>query len=152
MSREIVQVKVKKLSSLAKIPEYQTRGAAAFDIRSINEGVLDTHQSGRVFSTGLSFEIPEGHVMLVFSRSGHGFNHDTSLSNCVGVIDSDYRGELMVKLTKDPRHVGLGLKVNVGDRIAQGIVLPIPEVAFSEATELSETERGVAGLGSTGVA
>ena len=95
--------------------------------------------------------------MLIFSRSGHGFNNDVRLSNCVGVIDSDYRGEVRVKLRNDQQsHLGANpenltiLTVKPGDRIAQALVLPIPSVELVEIGELSTTARGDGGFGSTG--
>lgn len=99
------------------------------------------------FDTGLAFEIPPGWVMLIFSRSGHGFKSQTRLANCVGVIDSDYRGQVSVRLTVD---AGGGLSVAHGDRIAQAMLVPIPRVELIEVDELSDTERGAGGFGSTG--
>src|SRR5690606_31957211 len=101
-----------------------------------------------VFRTGLSFEIPEGFAMMVYSRSGHGFKEDVRLSNVVGVIDSDFRGELMIKLACDREN--WGMSVNAGDRIAQGMVIPVERVVFEEVDSLSDTERGEGGLGSSG--
>lgn len=141
------QLKVKKLHEDAQLPEYATEGAACFDIRSVQDGVVPVNGS-LALSTGLSFEIPEGHVMLVYSRSGHGFKNDVSLSNAVGCIDSDYRGCLGVKLTNS------GTKdfvVEKGDRIAQGMIIKYDRISFVEVDELSETERGEGGFGSTGV-
>lgn len=141
------QLKVKKLHEDAHLPEYATEGAACFDIRSVQDGVVPVNGS-LALSTGLSFEIPEGHVMLVYSRSGHGFKNDVSLSNAVGCIDSDYRGCLGVKLTNS------GTKdfvVEKGDRIAQGMIIKYDRISFVEVDELSETERGEGGFGSTGV-
>lgn len=143
-----MELKIKKLDPKAITPTYGTEGAACFDISSIDSGVMTPH-SALNFKTGLSFEVPEGHVMLVFSRSGTGFKHNTRLANCVGVIDSDYRGELMVKLTGD---ANANLHVAAGDRIAQAMVIPVKQVTFLEVDELSSTERGTGGLGSTGVA
>lgn len=141
-------VKLKKLDSGAHMPAYVTPGAACFDIRALDEGYIDDiGHVNHIFRTGLAFEVPVGHVMLVFSRSGHGFNNDVRLANCVGVIDSDYRGEIKVKLTADPD--GL-LKVARGDRVAQAMILPVERVEFEWADELSDTERGVGGFGSTG--
>ena len=90
--------------------------------------------------------------MMVYSRSGHGFNRNTRLSNCVGVIDSDYRGELLVKLTMDDEFIDpeIELEVKQGDRIAQAMLIPIEQVSFEMVEELSETKRGTGGLGSTG--
>lgn len=159
-----MQIKVKKLHKEAIIPKYQTQGAACFDIHALVEendprimqwggpsrltpGVGAGNESSQVYRTGLSFEIPEGYVMMVYSRSGHGFKHDVRLANCVGVIDSDYRGELMVKITADSLH---GMMVVDGDRIAQAMIIPVQQVYFEEVSELSDTIRGEGGFGSSG--
>lgn len=142
-----MKVGVKKLDPVSKIPQYATDGAACFDIAALDAGTVvagGAHQ----FRTGLAFEIPEDHVMLIFSRSGHGFKSGVRLSNCVGVIDSDYRGELCVKLQSDQTYIG----VKEGDRIAQGMVIKYDRVQFEEVSELSSTDRGTGGFGSTGVA
>lgn len=139
-----LEVKIKRLSWDAKIPQYATKGAACFDIYTNVGGVVG--RIGRVFSTGLSFEVPEGYVLLIYSRSGHGFKHNVRLSNCVGVIDSDYRGELKVKLTSDT----LDYEVKDGDAIAQGMLVKLDQVQFAVTENLSETERGSNGFGSTG--
>lgn len=140
-----MQVKIKRLHPDAVMPQYGSDGAACFDLHCIGGAYVTSHQ---VFDTGLAFEIPEGHVMLVFSRSGHGFKNDTRLSNCVGVIDHDYRGEVKVKLRVDGEHGGLAVKH--GDRIAQAMIVPYPKVEFIWADELSNTDRGAGGFGSTG--
>ena len=146
-----MQVKIKKLREGATVPTYATPGAAAFDLYA-NEVAL--FRSTAIINTGLAFEIPEGHVMLIFSRSGDGFKRDLRLANCVGVIDSDYRGEVMVKLTRDhrpaPRMPGPMIDIKPGQRIAQAIIIPLPRVSFDVVGELSDTERGVGGFGSTG--
>lgn len=153
-----MRIKLKKTHPAAKLPVYASEGAACFDLHalgadwSINSqayGVRVHPGSSQAFRTGLSFEVPEGHVMLIFSRSGHGFNSSVRLANCVGVIDSDYRGEVMVKLHGDGAH-GHGLNVSDGDRIAQALVLPVQRVSFEDVDALSETERGEGGFGSTG--
>lgn len=146
MSTEI-KLRVKKLVANAIIPQYASPGAACFDLHSMNEAVV-TSGAPVICDTGLAFEIPEGHVMLIYSRSGHGFKNDTRLSNCVGVIDADYRGEVKVKLTKDS--LGGILDVQKGDRIAQAMVIPVDKVTFEEVDELGSTERGEGGFGSTG--
>lgn len=142
---------VKKVNPHSKLPVYATPGAACFDLHA-DLGECDSAHSGTgsmVVGTGLMVEIPEGYVMLLFSRSGHAFSKNTRLANCVGVIDSDFRGEVMVKLTRDD---GGSIDVEQGERIAQAMVLPVPNVNFVEASELSETTRGEGGLGSTGSA
>jgi dUTP pyrophosphatase len=150
-------LKVKKLHPDAILPKYQTAGAACFDLHALEPGmsVYGRHcvvpGGTSVFGTGLAFEVPEGHVMLLYSRSGHGFKNDVRMANCVGVIDSDYRGELRVKLTCDrPFGESGGLIVANGDRIAQGMVLPVEQWAMEEVTELGDTARGEGGYGSTG--
>lgn len=141
-----MKIKVKKLHKDAQLPIYATGGAGAFDFYSTNYGLIP--RNGQyVFNTGLAVEVPEGHVMLLFSRSGDGFKHGVRLANCVGVIDSDYRGEVKVKLHSDEE-----LKiVTKGERIAQAIIIPVQQVFFEEVEELSSTERGDNGFGSTGV-
>lgn len=140
-------MKVKKLHKDAVIPSYATKGAACFDFHTLTLGYVHDVRP-LVCSTGLAFSIPQDHVMLIFSRSGHGFNNDVRLANCVGVIDSDYRGEVKIKLSKDR---GADYFVNKFDRIAQGLMLPIKQVSFMVVDELDETERGDNGFGSTGV-
>lgn len=142
----MLRVKVKLLNDKAVIPTYATDGSGCFDIYACEDAEVIA-EGQHIFSTGLSFAIPEGHVMLVFSRSGHGFKHNVRLANCVGVIDSDYRGELLVKLTNDSviKSVPLFSK----NAIAQALVLPIEKVVFEEVEELDETIRGTSGFGST---
>lgn len=141
----MINVKIKKLHTDALMPQYGSDGAACFDLNCIGCAYVDSYY---VFETGLAFEIPEGRVMLVFSRSGHGFNNDIRLANCVGVIDHDYRGEVKVKLRCDSLHGGLAVKR--GDRIAQAMIIPYQKVGFVWADELSDTDRGAGGFGSTG--
>lgn len=143
-----MEIKVKKLHQDAIMPTYATPGAACFDLYACCDGSAGLHPSFPVvIGTGLSFEIPEGYAMMVYSRSGHAFKHNVRLANCVGVIDSDYRGEVMVKLTADGRG---SLTVNHGDRIAQAMIVPVPQVALVEADDLTDTARGNGGFGSTG--
>lgn len=142
------------------MPVYATDGSACFDL--VAATVDGFHHIGKhvevpspvICGTGLAFEIPQGHVMLIFSRSGHGFKNDVRLANCVGVIDSDFRGEVKVKLTSDKFGCGddtaLPLHVQPGDRIAQAMVIPVQKVSFIEAEELGSTDRGEGGFGSTG--
>ena len=143
-----MKVKIKKLHPDAVIPKYATEGSACFDLHSMESGRV--YPGGyEYFGTCLSFEIPEDHVMLVYSRSGHGFKNSVRLSNATGVIDSDYRGEVKVKLHND--HGANVFSVEAGDRIAQAMIIPVQQVQFEEVNELSETARGSGGLGSTGM-
>jgi len=147
-----LNLKVKRLKPGATIPTYATDGSACFDLHVCGPGAAPCEMGGRIqsvtFSTGLAFEVPDGHVMLIFSRSGHGFKHGVRLANCVGVIDSDYRGEVSVRLSVDSEQSEL--EVSHGDRIAQAMALPVQQVTFMEVDELSSTARGAGGFGSTG--
>ena len=150
-----MQLKFKQLDPSAELPRYATDGAACFDIKALcpsgnkAEGWQKASFShSMTFRTGLAVEVPQGHVLMLYSRSGHGFKSDVRLANCVGVIDSDYRGELMVKLTRD---VNEGtFDVNAGDRIVQGMLVPAPQHELVWADELSDTVRGAGGFGHTG--
>jgi dUTP pyrophosphatase len=143
-----MNIKIKPLSALAKMPEYATTGSACFDIATSSDSVDITPGASAVLKTDLAFEIPPGHVMMVYSRSGHGFKNGVRLANCTGVIDSDYRGELMVKLHNDSSRI---FSINCGDRIAQAMIVPAQQVKFEAVEELSDTARGTGGFGSTGV-
>lgn len=140
------KLKIKLLTESAQMPQYATGGAACFDLHANDSvGVVPGHSVE--VSTGLAFEVPVDHVMLVFSRSGHGFKSGVRLANSVGVIDSDYRGEVKVKLHNDSQSDFI---VDQGARVAQAMVLPIARMPLLQVEELSNTERGNAGFGSTG--
>ena len=139
-----MDVKFRRTSPYAQTPMLATSGAAAFDLVAVDDGIVGAH--GRTFDTGLQVEIPPGFVLLVFSRSGHGFRFGVRLANGTGVIDSDYRGNVMCKLISD----GEPMPVRRGDRIAQAMIVPVPVVRWVEDESLSETERGAGGFGSTG--
>ena len=150
-----MQINIQKRHPDAVIPAYATPGSACFDITCVGvpEDVgparhfrIAPHES-RIFRTGLAFEIPEGYRLDVFSRSGHGFKQGIRLSNCVGKIDSDYRGELLVSLYNDSNHDRV---ISVGERIAQGEINPVHRVEFEVVHALSSTDRGEGGMGSTG--
>jgi len=137
-----MNIKIKKIHEDAVVPYYASAGAACFDLVAIEDVMLNNTGT---FRTGLSFEVPSGYVMLVFSRSGHGFKDDVRLSNCVGVIDSDYRGEVMVKLRADQNRKAY----YKGNRIAQALILPVAQVEFTPVDNLGVTDRGSGGFGST---
>lgn len=139
-------VRVKRLNDVAELPERATPGAACFDLKSTLTAIIHPGKS-KVFDTGLAFEVPLGYVMRVYSRSGHGFKNSVRLGNCVGIIDSDYRGEVKVCLRNDGTEP---LKIWIGDRIAQAELAEVVPLIFKEADALSETERGEGGIGSTG--
>lgn len=148
-----MKLKIKKLYPDAIVPTYATAGAACFDLHAADTDIGGTTvRSSRPlgYRTGLAFEVPQGYVMLIFSRSGHGFKNSTRLANCVGVIDSDYRGEVVVKLTRDDATFTHPLVVHSGDRIAQAMLVPVDQVEFDVVDDLSDTERGTGGFGSTG--
>jgi dUTP pyrophosphatase len=143
-----MNIKIKLLSPQAKMPVYATAGSACFDIATVDDNVDIRPGSWAVLGTDLAFEIPPGHVMMVYSRSGHGFKNGIRLANSVGVIDSDYRGELKIKLHNDSSRV---FSVNCGDRIAQAMIVPVSQVQFNAVDNLGTTERGAGGFGSTGI-
>lgn len=145
-----MQVKIKLKHQGVKIPTYATDGSGCFDIFPdfLPDQVQSLSDIGGTITlgTGLFFEIPEGKALMVYSRSGQGFNYNTRLANCVGVIDSDYRGEIKVKLTMDGDNY---LFIKPETAIAQGMIIDAPQVTFSVVEELSETQRGAGGFGST---
>lgn len=142
-----LNLKVKRLHQDAVLPKYATEGAACFDLHALEDGEAGACGGTVQCRTGLAFEIPAGHVMLIYSRSGHGFNYGVRLVNAVGVIDADYRGEVAVKLRNDSP---LRFNVKAGDRIAQAMIVPVPVVNIVEADSLTDTARGSGGFGSTG--
>ena len=140
-----VLVKVKKLDSNAVIPSYSKVGDAGMDLTITKE--IENTSFSVSYGFGIAMEIPKGYVGLVFPRSSVR-NQDLILSNCVGVIDSGYRGELQATFKKTQ---GLdSIKYKVGERGAQIIILPYPTIYMTEVPELSDTERGSGGFGSTG--
>lgn len=149
-----MKIKIKKLNPEAKIPTYAKPGDAGMDLYSTEA----TYTGPQVtYSTGLAVEIPEGYVGLLFPRSSV-YKTGQSLTNSVGVIDSGYRGELMLKYTrgqhvKNPTYANLSAdfkEYEPGERVGQLIVLPYPKIEFEEVDALSSTERGQGGYGSTG--
>jgi dUTP pyrophosphatase len=144
-----MKIKIKKLDESAVIPSYAKPGDAAMDLYATS--VSDDDYQNIVYGTGLAIEIPEGHVGLLFPRSSLS-KTPLFLRNHVGVIDSGYRGELIFKFAfKAMNPYGQGHTYQKGDRIGQIMILPIPYVEFCEVDELSSSERGTSGFGSTGV-
>lgn len=138
-------VKVKKLHPKAQIPAPATTGAAGFDLVATSRE-YDEDLEVTKFGTGLAFEIPQGFAGLIFPRSSV-CKTMHRMANAVGVIDSDYRGE--VSAVFDSAGASMDDYV-IGDRVAQLVIVPIPAVELIEAETLSETERGAGGYGSTG--
>lgn len=143
-------VKIKLVRPGAKVPTYATPGAAAVDLRSAADGpVVIAPGSRAAIPTGIAISLGSAELAaFVFARSGLGMKKGICLSNGVGVIDSDYTGEICVGLlnTSDEEFV-----VSPGDRIAQLAVMPVCRAAFSVVDELEKTERGSGGFGSTGI-
>jgi dUTP pyrophosphatase len=140
-----MKVRIKKLNETAVIPSYAKDGDAGMDLvatRIISNTTFDVS-----YGTDLAMEIPKGFVGLVFPRSSIR-KYELALSNSVGVIDSGYRGELQATFKKTNGLDSLAYKV--GDRIAQIMIIPHPPIEFNEVAELSDTERGEGGFGSTG--
>ena len=142
-----MKVKIKKLVKEAIIPRYAKDGDAGMDLTATSRQV--DNNGCIVFGTGISVEIPKGYVGLVFPRSSIA-KTDLSLSNAGGVIDSGYRGEIMFKFRFEQSVDGTPHLYKVGDRIGQLIIMPYPTIEFEEVDELSETERGDGGYGSSG--
>ena len=142
-----MEINIRKLFHEARTPVYSSDGANCFDFFTPIDGSVGSYGS-RVIDTGVAFDIPEGYCLLIFSRSGHGFKNDIRLSNCVGVIDSDFVGSVKVKIKNDGEAL---FQFNAGDRIAQGMLLETPRIFLKEVGELTKfTKRGENGLGSTG--
>jgi dUTP pyrophosphatase len=141
-----MQVKIKKLHVDAVIPAYSKPGDAGMDLTAVS--ATQDQYGNVVYGTGLAVEIPAGYVGLIFPRSSNS-KTDLYLTNHVGVVDSGYRGEIMFKFR--PINGLLNAKVfQVGDRVGQLIILPYPSIEFDEADELSDSDRGDGGFGSTG--
>lgn len=142
-------VKIKKLTEKAIVPTYGTPFSAGADLYNAEEDPITVAPGEtRIVHTGLSFEIPDGCVGLIFARSGLATKRGLAPANKVGVIDSDYRGEVMVSLFNQSREPQT---VEYGERIAQLAIVPFIKAEFEASDELSETVRGCGGFGSTGM-
>ena len=141
-----MQVKIKKVNSLAQIPSYAKDGDAGMDL--IATSIISETDTQITYGLGVALEIPKGFVGLVFPRSSIRKTR-LQLSNSVGVIDSGYRGELQATFNKINNNSVSENDYKVGDRVAQIMIIPHPPIEFEEADELSDTERGEGGFGST---
>lgn len=142
------KIAVKKLRENAILPKYGSEFAAGADLYALcDEDIVFAPNETKFVHTGLAMEIPEGYAGLVYARSGLASKRGLAPANKVGVVDSDYRGEIMVALHN---HSGEEQKIASGERIAQLVVTPFLKVEFEEAETLSETVRGEGGFGSTG--
>jgi len=153
-------IKVKKLHENSKLPTYGTPGAACFDLYSSEDAtwkevVVDVFKGGTISAyeavvpTGLAVELPEGYRLDLYPRSGWGFTKNIQLGNGTGKIDEDYRGEVMVKLIAFCKLRELP-SLDAGTRIAQGELNLVTKTDFEVVEDISETERGENGIGSTG--
>jgi len=141
-----MNINIKKLDPNAVIPFYAKEGDAAMDITAISETFVDENGYGFIeYGTGLAFGLPKGYYMDIRPRSSIS-NTGLILANSPGTLDSGYRGELKLRF----KWVKNSVKYNVGDRVAQIIILPYPNIELTEVDELSVTERGAGGFGSSG--
>ncbi|MGL2666245.1 dUTP diphosphatase [Helicobacter pylori] len=142
-----MKIKIQKIHPNALIPEYQTEGSSGFDLHAVEEVTIKPHSVGLV-KIGICLSLEVGYELQVRTRSGLALNHQVMVLNSPGTVDNDYRGEIKVILAnlsdKD-------FKVQVGDRIAQGVVQKTYKAEFIECERLDETSRGRGGFGSTGV-
>ena len=143
----MLPVAVRRLGPDISLPEYQTPGAAGFDLAASQDVVVEPGAIALI-PTGLVIKVPEGHFLGIFARSSTPLKRGLMVANGVGVIDPDYSGpndEIMIQVLNFSE---ADVQIRRGDRLAQGIVLPAPRVAWTEVTELREVTRG--GFGATG--
>lgn len=144
-----MEIKIKKLRENAIIPTRGSSAAAGYDLYACLEAdsiTIAPHTSAKI-GTGVALAVPEGYFGAIFARSGLAAKQSLRPANCVGVADSDYRGEYIVVLHNDS---DLERTIENGDRIAQLVIMPFMSVTFCETDNLDETERGEGGFGSTG--
>ena len=144
-----MKVRFKKLVDKAITPSYAKPGDAGLDMTAIGNRI-DTENNFIEYFTGIALEVPDGHVGLLFPRSSTS-KTDLRLANCVGVVDSGYRGEISFryKFAKDSFFAKLK-RFQDGDRVGQLVIMPYPQIEMEESDTLSDTERGEGGYGSTG--
>ncbi len=145
----MIKIQVKKLREEAALPSSGSKYAAGYDLYACTgKGSVEiAPHSTAMVGTGLSIAVPEGYFGAIFARSGLAAKQGLRPANCVGVCDSDYRGEYIVALHNDS---DIPRSINDGERIAQLVVMPYLAVEFEEAEELDSTQRGAGGFGSTG--
>lgn len=144
----IENINAKKLNDLAKLPTRGSEYAAGYDLYAATSYNIEIQPHTTVkIGTGLSFELPQGTFAAIFPRSGIATKRGLRPANCVGVCDSDYRGEYIVALHNDTNEVQI---IEPQERIAQMILLPFVEMSFNEVNELSDTVRGAGGFGDSG--
>ena len=144
-----ITLKVQKLPHCFTLPQYQTEGAAAMDLYAANESTITLKPLERALvPTGIKIELPQGYEAQVRPRSGLAIKSGISLSNCVGTIDEDYRGEVCVGLIN---YSNEEFGVHRGDRMAQMLIAPVTKAVIETVEELSQTARQEGGFGSTGI-
>lgn len=143
-----MHVKVKQLTETAKLPTRGSVFSAGFDLYADNNVDITIHpHETRKIGTGLALEIPDGYYGAIFARSGLASKEGLRPANCVGICDSDYRGEYIVAIHNDSNEDRV---IEPKERIAQLIIMQYPHITFEEVDELSDTSRGEGGFGSTG--
>ena len=143
-----INLKIKKISKFAQLPTYATEGAAGMDLYAANEEPITLAPLERkLIPLGFTMELPTGYEAQIRPRSGMAIKRGITLSNCVGTVDEDYRGEVCVGVVNLSREE---YTIQTGDRIAQMVVAPVTKAIIIEADELAETVRGEGGFGSTG--
>ena len=141
-------IKVKKLNNLAKLPTRGSDYAAGYDLYAATDYIIDIAPHSTVkIGTGLSFELPKNTFAAIVARSGIATKRGLRPANCVGICDSDYRGEYIVAIHNDSEEIQT---IVSQERIAQMILLPYIEMSFNEVDELSDTKRGDGGFGASG--
>lgn len=143
----MIDLKIKKLNEKAVLPSYGSASAAGADLYSCEDEITVAPGETKLVHTGLAMQIPEGCVGLIYARSGIATKRGLAPANKVGVIDSDYRGEIMVSIFN---HSSAPQTIAAGERVAQMVITPYLTVNFTEADELDDTDRGAGGFGSTG--
>lgn len=148
-----MKVKVKKLDKDAIIPKYQTEGASGFDFHSLEDHFIHRGET-RLVKTGLALEIPRGYELQVRPRSGTSLKTKLRVANAPGTVDADYRGEICIIADNieqfDSGISNGGLWIKKGERIAQGVIVPVIQAELQVVEDLSESERNSGGFGSTG--
>lgn len=143
-----MNIKYKVLNELTKEPTRGSEYAAGYDLYAATDKEISLFpHTTQLIGTGLAFELPDGYFGAVYARSGLASKKGLRPANCVGVVDSDYRGEVMVALHNDSDHI---MTIDAGERIAQLVLMPYVNMTFEQVEELNTTNRGEGGFGSTG--
>jgi dUTP pyrophosphatase len=142
-----MKLKFKKINPVAILPKYQTPGASGFDLHSVDNLEVPIGRTV-VVGTGLSVQVPYGYELQIRPRSGLSRDTGLMIKNSPGTIDSDYRGEIKIIIYNTGER--WGHYINYGDRIAQGVLVPVVQAEIEEVEGLDETSRGSGGFGSTG--